>query len=94
MPYFREKPVEIEAMQFIEESKDAVYSWARVSGANVEASRDDAGRPVLVIHTLEGEMRASLGDWVIRGFEGDFCPCKPDVFEAIYEPVESAEEAR
>lgn len=55
-------------------------------------------RPVIVeayqtdehldIETLEGTMRASPGDWIIRGVKDELYPCKPDVFEATYEPVE------
>lgn len=41
----------------------------------------------LVIRTLEGDMRATHGDWIIRGVQGEMYPCKPDIFEATYEPV-------
>lgn len=44
--------------------------------------------PVLRIDTLEGEMTAQLGDYVIKGVNGEFYPCKPDIFEKTYEPVE------
>jgi hypothetical protein len=39
------------------------------------------------IITLEGIMEASPGDWVIRGVKGELYPCKPDIFEATYDPV-------
>ena len=39
----------------------------------------------ITIPTLEGKMKVSNGDWVIKG---EFYPCKPDIFEATYEPVE------
>lgn len=41
----------------------------------------------LVIPTLEGEMRADERDWIIRGVQGEFYPCKPEIFAATYEPV-------
>jgi hypothetical protein len=41
----------------------------------------------LMIRTLEGDMRVSPGDYVIRGVQGEFYPCKPDIFEATYEEV-------
>lgn len=41
----------------------------------------------LTIKTLEGVMRADPGDWIIRGIKGEIYPCKPDIFEATYEPV-------
>ena len=40
------------------------------------------------IHTLEGVMRADMGDWIIKGVAGEFYPCKPDIFDATYEAVE------
>jgi hypothetical protein len=42
--------------------------------------------------TLEGDMRVSVGDWVIRGVQGEFYPCKPDIFEATYEPARATDE--
>jgi hypothetical protein len=42
----------------------------------------------LMIRTLEGDMRADYEDWIIRGVKGEFYPCKPDIFEATYEPAE------
>lgn len=40
----------------------------------------------MVIRTLEGDMKVSPGDYVIKGVQGEFYPCKPDIFEATYEP--------
>ncbi len=42
----------------------------------------------LVIKTLEGEMHVSKGDYVIKGVEGEYYPCKPDIFEKTYEKVD------
>jgi len=44
----------------------------------------------LDIHTLEGTMLANPGDYIIKGVKGEFYPCKPDIFEATYEPVSDA----
>lgn len=95
---FRKKPVEIEAMQLVAENCDA-YEWAaglvgRFDYTEVEfgmypdqgVSIDPADGQV-VIATLEGLMKANLGDWIIRGVEGELYPCKPSIFEATYEPV-------
>ena len=41
----------------------------------------------IYITTLEGVMRADNGDWIIRGVKGELYPCKPDIFEATYEPA-------
>ena len=84
MPKFRKKPVEIEAMQFTEESKNQVFNWIT---CNRHADFDGEGKPTLIIGTLEGDHLAKLGDWIIRGVAGEFYPCKPDIFEATYEAV-------
>ncbi|WP_372699394.1 hypothetical protein [Arthrobacter sp. JSM 101049] len=44
----------------------------------------------MMIATLEGYHHANLGDWIIQGVQGEFYPCKPDIFEATYEAVEEA----
>lgn len=51
----------------------------------VEAYQTDKD---LYIETLEGRMHASPGDWIITGVNGEKYPCKPDIFEKTYEPVE------
>lgn len=50
----------------------------------IEAYQTDR---VLIIPTLEGNMRADVGDWIITGIRGEQYPCKPDVFARTYEPV-------
>lgn len=82
---FRKKPVEIEAMEFTNETKDQVYNFVT---CNKSASFDGGtSHPTLKIQTLEGVMTADVGDWVIKGVKGEFYPCKPDIFEMTYEPV-------
>jgi hypothetical protein len=80
---FRKKPVVIEARQLTKESLGELFEW--VDGkAFYEPDGSISG---LKIFTLEGNMKAEFGDWVIRGVQGEFYPCKPDIFEATYEPV-------
>jgi hypothetical protein len=103
MPRFRKRPVVIEAMQFDgeQESRNALLAWMGVSGGTARhwAHRDERRASNgeisqsydpehLTIATLEGKMRADLGDWIIRGVQGEFYPCKPDIFAATYEPAE------
>lgn len=45
-----------------------------------------------VISTLEGDMKASVGDYIITGVNGEQYPCKPDIFEKTYEPVQEGEQ--
>ena len=78
---FRKKPVVIEAVQFRLNNIDDVERF--VGG---DLGKDAEGNPVIA--TLEGALRVSLNDWIIKGVKGEFYPCKPDIFAATYEPVE------
>lgn len=86
---YRKKPVVIEAMQFTNEDKDRAFRWASECQMDIYPSYDDA-KPVLRIPTLEGEMTASIGDYIIKGVNGEMYPCKPDVFAKTYEPAGDA----
>ena len=90
MPLFRKKPVVIEAIQCSTvldtdaEGWEALPFWLKVSsGRTLSISDDD-----ITIATLEGQMLARRDDWIIRGIAGELYPCKPDIFELTYEPVE------
>jgi hypothetical protein len=84
---YRKKPVVIEAVAFdgSASSATAIIDWI-LSGDGTARYHDEG--PSLMIDTLEGTMRADVGDFVIRGVKGEFYPVKPDVFQATYEPVE------
>lgn len=81
MPKFRKKPVVIEAEQFIGSPLPAGCRYG--AGESFDFS-------ACYVDTLEGVMRADLGDWIITGVKGEKYPCKPDIFAATYEPVQSA----
>lgn len=83
---FRKKPVVIEAMQFTEDNKNQVFNW--ITG-NCCPAWDANGNPALKIETLEGDMIAQLGDWIIKGVKNEFYPCKADIFDATYEAAEA-----
>lgn len=83
---FRKKPVEVEAVQFTGENGDEIVAWCSKNNKTV-IPVEYFGRTCILIHTIEGEMNASPGDWIIRGIKGEFYPCKPDIFEMTYEPV-------
>ncbi len=85
MAKYRKKPVVIEAEQFTEENKDKAFNFITCT---VCPTFNSAMVPEIIIQTLEGEITASLGDWIIKGIQGEFYPCKPDIFEATYEKVE------
>lgn len=89
---YRKKPVEVEAMRFTaKQSPGLGYEIAAWCGGrfNSEVKPSDYTdvRYTISIPTLEGVMTASEGDYVIRGVNGEFYPCKPDIFEKTYEAV-------
>ncbi len=87
MTKYRKKPVEIEAIQLTPETFRDVIAFVPIDQFGAGGQHDD-GRVYVSIRTLEGTMRADEGDWIIRGVQGEFYPCKPDIFAATYEPAE------
>jgi len=84
---FRKKPVVIEAVKYQAElGNNRILNWLSLHGADVGGWQFFDGE--ITIPTLEGTMKASDGDWIIKGVKGEFYPCKPDIFDATYEPVE------
>ena len=81
---YRKKPVVIEAELFDEENKDRAFNFIT---CNCSPSWDENDNPTIEIQTLEGVITASLGDYIIKGIQGEFYPCKPDIFKATYEEV-------
>lgn len=92
---FRKKPVVIEAWQFHGNRTDVIHSampeWFRAALRDGTAWYQGGERPYYTIATLEGEHRADVDDWIIRGVKGEIYPCKPDIFALTYEPVEPDE---
>ena len=86
MAKYRKKPVVIEAMVF----KNDAFTISELSSfmnQTLNVSYKDPENPKLIISTLEGDMEASVGDYVIKGVNGEFYPCKPDIFKKTYEEV-------
>lgn len=85
---WRKKPVVIQAVRYDGSNETTILDWISYFGGDATADHDgDPGKGWhLEIRTLEGVMRADIGDWIIRGVRGEFYPCKPDIFEATYEP--------
>lgn len=99
---YRKKPIVVEAIQFVELSRtqgrfaerveyndDEIFDFVRLP-MRVKTV-PDAGNPLgkvsIEIPTLEGVMEAQVGDYIIKGVNGEFYPCKPDIFAKTYEQV-------
>ncbi len=92
---YRKKPVVIDAVKwcgngremfdFLTDNKlTTVFMSSTGDNFDIDHSRVEGG---LIIKTLEGEHIASLGDYIIKGVNGEFCPCKPDIFHKTYDSV-------
>jgi hypothetical protein len=91
MPKFRKKPVVIEAIQ-LKDSPYVFHDYLISIGVDpfsvIDSFGNDDDGIYCNIKTLEGVMRASDNDYIIRGIKGEYYPCKPDIFELTYESVE------
>lgn len=77
---YRKKPVVIEAIQWTGDNKEQMKQFIK---NNIYFT----GNGELHIFTLEGEMSAAVGDYIIKGINNEYYPCKPDIFEKTYERV-------
>lgn len=88
---YTKKPVTIEAFRWDGEIKPGhpITRWIRNGGGEYHWT---PAPQTLAIVTLEGLMKASPGDFIIKGVQGEFYPCKPDIFEATYSPVTTSKD--
>jgi hypothetical protein len=85
MAQYRKKPVVIEAVQLRDLEIPNLMEIQQFVGLGEDIFKVVSDG--LIIKTLEGDMKASIGDWIIKGVNGEFYPCKPDIFEKTYEKV-------
>lgn len=87
---YKKKPVIVEAIQLlnddysIEECLKFIYN-VFITDDDIETVKNNKH---IRIQTLAGDMKASFGDYIIKGVNGEFYPCKPDIFEKTYESIE------
>ena len=86
MNQYVKKPVVIEAVQIT----DATFDDPHPNPTHIKGVVYDPIKRIVEIHTLEGTMTAQVGDWIIKGIQGELYPCKPDIFEQTYESIEQA----
>lgn len=76
---FRKKPIVIEAIQYTGDNRTEIEDFVGDKFLDWKLN--------FAIETLEGNMVAQVNDWIIKGINGEFYPCKPDIFEKTYEEV-------
>ena len=84
---YKKKPVVVEAVQFVD-TEESILKLSELGLDPVRIDYADEDSPILKIKTLEGLMIATKGDYIIKGVQGEFYPCKPDVFAETYERTE------
>ena len=82
---YRKKPVVIDAVQWSGNNLNEILDFMKDKQPNYY---EDDEKKLLTIQTLEGNMIASVSDYIIKGVQGEFYPCKPDIFKQTYEVVE------
>jgi len=92
MAKFRKKPVVIEAVKWTGQNRNEINEFIGLADTPENSIHSyDPVDGTLLIKTLEsghGVHTATIGDMIIKGVNGEFYPCKPDIFEKTYEPVE------
>lgn len=88
---FRKRPVVIEAIQYRPDipNCNAVAAFMGMPEGDYCHNEGRHDQASWMIGTLEGTMEARPGDWIVRGVQGEFYPCKPDIFAATYEAVDA-----
>ena len=95
MGLYRKKPVVIEAIQWDgswDKMDNISARWPELRTTHLDTHRPSRTVRRWDIGTLEGQHQVSPGDYIIKGVKGEFYPCKPDIFEMTYEPVEATKE--
>jgi len=87
---FKKKPVIIDAIQWTGDNVPEILDFVGHSDIRMtNYTKEGVEVCDLYVNTLEGTMHAREGDWIIKGVHGEFYPCKPDIFEETYDPIES-----
>lgn len=87
MAFFKKKPIVIEAVRFTRQTWEEVKLFTNGQAHSWTTERYIGGNSSCIIPTLEGEHIANEGDWIIKGVNGEFYPCKSDIFQKTYELV-------
>lgn len=85
---YKKKPIVVEAVQWTGDNIDEIFGFCTAAYLDADNTRNEVE---LHIRTREGGLVANDGDYIIKGIQGEYYPCKPDVFERTYELIEGGE---
>ena len=84
---YQKRPMQVEAFKWTadhDQTEDPEWIVAAIKDGGVWFGRDSLNNVQMIIRTLEGNMTATSGDWIIKGVAGEIYPCKPEIFERTY----------
>ena len=84
MRRYVKKPIEVEAVQWTGDNRPEIWDFCSLCYFNTDI---ESGELKLMIQTLEGTMETSKGDYIIKGIQGEFYPCKEDIFKLTYTEI-------
>lgn len=84
MPWFVKKPIPIQAIRYTGDNIEEI--WDTFGAGDIYGPVEDD--PCAYILTLEGKMRCNVGDWIIKGVQEEFYPCRHDIFVQTYQEVD------
>ena len=95
MAFYKKKPIAIEAKQYTGDNGWQIENWSRdenderkvIASPVLEPTADNPTGSYLQIYTLEGVMTCGVCDYIIKGVEGEFYPCRKDIFEKTYDKI-------
>ena len=84
---YQKKPIIIEAIQWTGKNFDEIEKFVGNDFFKLNLISHTVNTPDILIPTLEGVMKASIGDYIIKGLRGEYYPCKTDIFRETYQPI-------
>ena len=87
MPFYIKKPIVVEAMEIIDDDAAMLLFCPNIARFSVFGKRKH-----VLIDTLEGQLWGGVGDYIIKGVEGEYYPCKRSIFHATYDPLIKSQE--
>lgn len=88
MPYYRKKPIAVEARQYTKDNFLELQDWS-----DDRVALSDYNDDAICVYTLDGPMWFNEGDYIIKGVRGEFYPCPKAIFEETYEPADKRDTA-
>ena len=88
---YQKKPIIIEAIQWTGKNFNEIEKFIGNDFLKLNLISHTVNTPDILIPTFQGVVKATIGDYIIKGLQGECYPCKPDIFRETYQPIEEGE---